>query len=503
MLPSRRWLYLTHRWLGIVLCLFFAMWFVSGVVMMYVGYPKLTPEEALAHSPPIVAETIRVTPAQAARLSGVTAIKEIRLATNVGGIAAYLVTPDAGPASGKRRRSAAAAVVVNATTGEIVPRADAAAATLAAQRYFAQEGSVAPVTYLGSIGEDAYTHSRALDGHRPLHLVAGGESGATWLYLSATTGEVVRDATATERLWNFAGAWIHWLYPFRDTVFEPYWHDIVVWTSLVGTLLGLVGLWIGILRWRLSRPYRSGSRSPYRFGFMYWHHVAGLLCGAFVVTWVFSGLMSMNPWTVLDSTAPKPDHAAYAQGHLDGAALTTPLAPLLANQNLRELVWTWSAGKAVLLAKTGHGPARVLDANQGAPLDFTADELKAAAARLIPGASIRGIDVLTAYDLYYYDRAPHTMSGHLEKPLPIWRVIYDDPWSTWAHIDPRIGQIIGTLDDAGRTRRWLFAFLHSFDWRPLLDHRPLWDILLIALSLGGATISTSGIVIGWRRLKHH
>ncbi|MDQ6216859.1 PepSY domain-containing protein, partial [Achromobacter insolitus] len=52
-LPARakRWLYLIHRWAGIVLCLFFAMWFISGVVMMYVGYPKLTPQERLAHLP--------------------------------------------------------------------------------------------------------------------------------------------------------------------------------------------------------------------------------------------------------------------------------------------------------------------------------------------------------------------------------------------------------------------------------------------------------------------
>src|SRR5438445_7601685 len=54
---KRRWLYLTHRWLGIVLCLFMALWFVSGVVMMYVGYPKLTPAERLAHLPELSADS--------------------------------------------------------------------------------------------------------------------------------------------------------------------------------------------------------------------------------------------------------------------------------------------------------------------------------------------------------------------------------------------------------------------------------------------------------------
>ena len=38
-----RQLYLWHRYFGIVLCLLFALWFVSGVVMMYVRMPILFP----------------------------------------------------------------------------------------------------------------------------------------------------------------------------------------------------------------------------------------------------------------------------------------------------------------------------------------------------------------------------------------------------------------------------------------------------------------------------
>jgi hypothetical protein len=35
----------------------------------------------------------------------------------------------------------------------------------------------------------------------------------------------------------------------------------------------------------------------------------------------------------------------------------------------------------------------------------------------------------------------------------------------------------------------------------LLRHRPAWDILVWLLSLIGVILSTSGIVIGWRRLR--
>lgn len=49
----KRYLYLMHRWLGIALGLFVLAWVVSGVVMLFVGYPKLTPAEHLARLAPL------------------------------------------------------------------------------------------------------------------------------------------------------------------------------------------------------------------------------------------------------------------------------------------------------------------------------------------------------------------------------------------------------------------------------------------------------------------
>ena len=46
-----RWTYLVHRWLGIGGCLLMLLWFVSGMVMLFIGYPKLTPGERLAALP--------------------------------------------------------------------------------------------------------------------------------------------------------------------------------------------------------------------------------------------------------------------------------------------------------------------------------------------------------------------------------------------------------------------------------------------------------------------
>ena len=48
---AKRWTYLVHRWLGIGGCLLMLLWFVSGMVMLFIGYPKLTPGERLAALP--------------------------------------------------------------------------------------------------------------------------------------------------------------------------------------------------------------------------------------------------------------------------------------------------------------------------------------------------------------------------------------------------------------------------------------------------------------------
>lgn len=52
----RRLTYLAHRWLGVGGCLLMLVWFLSGIVMLYVGYPKLTPEERFASLPVLAAD---------------------------------------------------------------------------------------------------------------------------------------------------------------------------------------------------------------------------------------------------------------------------------------------------------------------------------------------------------------------------------------------------------------------------------------------------------------
>ncbi|MGE6338784.1 PepSY domain-containing protein [Acidovorax sp. NPDC077664] len=511
MLHAKRWLYLVHRWLGVLLCAFFAMWFVSGVVMMYVGYPKLTQAERLAHLPPLRPATQGpdrlLEPAEALQRAGITGpLQDLRLAVASAGRAVYLVVPATAQASPTAPASKAASprrppasAVIDAITGAVLQQVDAQHAVASASAF--AQGAAGTIQHLGTVDEDAFTHSRALDVHRPLHRLHLGDPAGTVVYVSATTGVVGRDATLQERVWNYAGAWIHWLYPLRGNVFNPYWTDIVNWLSIAGIVLTVTGTVVGVMRWRFAGRYKTGARTPYRGFMMRWHHVFGLVFALVTFTWIFSGLMSMNPWKIFDSGAAPLRTEAMHGGPLvlPVPAASVPALLAAASPNTRELRWTQTAGHALVQAHSPTGAPLVLHAGTGDPHAWQPGALTHAAAQLLPYPVVR-TDTLQAYDLHYYDRAAHTMTGGGDKPLPVLRVVFDDPQATWVHIDPHTGAVLGRTDTHRRTSRWLFAMLHSWDWLPLLERRPLWDVVLIVLSLGGAVMSVTGVVIGWRRL---
>lgn len=54
-----------HRWLGLAFCLLFALWFTSGIVMMYSDYPNVGSKERLSKAVPLAPGAIRLS-AQAA-----------------------------------------------------------------------------------------------------------------------------------------------------------------------------------------------------------------------------------------------------------------------------------------------------------------------------------------------------------------------------------------------------------------------------------------------------
>jgi hypothetical protein len=483
-LDWRRVLVYTHRWLGIVGCALFLAWFVSGIVMMYVGMPRLEPVERNDSRPALNFAAATRSPSEAAAAADV-APQRVR----VGMLGARPVY---------RFLARGRWTTVFADNGS-------PSRWLSADEMVAEVRRFAPA-YASSARYDAYLTEpdQWTFGNRglmPLHRIALGDPADTYFYLSDQTGEPVMKTTASTRRWAYAGAVLHWIYftPFRRL--DGVWAQTIIWASVAGSVMCLSGLIWGM--WRYSpiarfRLKRVPSHSPYA-GWMAWHHYAGLIFGLTTFTWIFSGLLSMSPWDWHPPSSPTRGQVEAVSGgplQIDGvtveslrgaiAALAAPRTKELDVVQFQGELFFVASGS--VLAATG--------SHRRAAGEFDRDRILEAARAAMPGIAIEEASWLDTYDAYYYDRAG-------ELALPVLRVRYADPQRTWLYFDPGRGAIVRKEERLTRVNRWLYHGLHSLDFPFLYYRRPLWDIVVIALSIGGIVSTVTTIVPAWRRLRRN
>ena len=240
---GRRWLYIIHRWIGIVTCLLFAMWFVSGVVMMYVAFPQLTDREHWAALPAIAWGRVHVPPDQAMAIAGLARYpRDLRLVM-LDDTPIYRLTDWDG-----------ARKTISAMDGRLIDGVTPEQALAIAGHY---PNAVHP-QLIGTITRDQWSVTARYDSQRPLFLVSLGDENGTELYVSARTGELALDTTRRERVWNWLGSVPHWIYPTILRQDGATWRQVVLWISGICLVVAVSGFWIGILRLRLRRRYAPG-----------------------------------------------------------------------------------------------------------------------------------------------------------------------------------------------------------------------------------------------------
>jgi hypothetical protein len=502
----RRLLILTHRYLGIPLSMLFMLWFVTGIAMIYVGgMPTLTAQSRLEHLPALDLAAVRYTPAEAAE----------RAASGFGRVA--LTTVLDRPAY--RFASPYGNATVFADTGEPLEEIDAETARGVAATFLAQPTQA--VELIRTVDRpDQWTLQMSRD--MPLYKFAVDDGAGTQVYVSQYAGEVRLVTTAKTRTLAWIATIPHWFYitPLRTN--QPLWYWTVVIASALGCVLALLGLVLGVTQFHKSKPFRWSSAVRYQ-GSMRWHYITGVFFGIFALTWVFSGLLSMEPfdWANADGLDIRADAMTGGPVELERfpAFAAEPWNALLAGRTLKEVEFRRIADEPYYLARYTdtrpeadprrerlHQPYYIngraepqhmlVDARTLAPRTepFAIDELLSRLRAAAPGASIATHELLDRYDAYYYSR-----NG--QATLPVLRVKFDDPLETWVYIDPELAQVVATIHRLHRVERWLYNGLHSLDFGFWYDRRPLWDVGMIVLSLGALVTSTIGFWLGLKRLR--
>ncbi|MET0290884.1 MAG: PepSY domain-containing protein [Steroidobacteraceae bacterium] len=496
-----RWLILCHRWFGIPLSLMVMVWFVSGIAMIYAGgMPRLTPQARLDHLPALDVAQVKLTPAQATvPIGGEDALPGAPVLVMIQGRPAY-------------RFAFADNATVYADDGSLLIPLDEAAAKRVAQQFL--RVPTPDLAFVGTVSRpDQWTLTAR--GVFPLLKFDAHDARGTQLYVSTVTGEVTQATTRRER----ALAWIstipHWLYFSGLRQNQPVWYPIVVWLSVGVCVLAVLGLMLAYVQWRRARrvPHRGGMR---------WHFIAGSIFGVFVITWSFSGLVSMEPWDWTDVAEVRLDPTALTGGEPELAAYDAvnigALAALVEPRFIKAITFQRIHGDHYLTLQTSaHADALTLPLERlHAPYDvggraqdshvlvsaattvrhdqpFDGDAIVARIRAALPGVGVTAQELLLDYDDYYYSRSRQT-------PLPVLRVKLDDELQTWLYVDPMTSQVVANVHRYSRIERWLYSGLHSLDFRFWYAKRPLWDLVMLTLLAGGLVASALGFWYGVRRL---
>jgi uncharacterized iron-regulated membrane protein len=468
---------LAHRWMGVILCLFFACWFVSGAILIYHPFPSLSQSVRLARSSDVDLSQIIVSPIEAVQISGGNELDRLRI-IDLEGSPVYVLH---GFDSDVR--------TVDAKSGKLINLLPKNIAEKIAENF----SEMVALKVEGPIDYDQWIVPNRYDPYRPFYRISLIDKNETILYVSARTGEVLQKTEYRERVWNYMGAVTHWIYPTILRKNWALWDQVVWWLSLLGVITTVVGLWLGLIRWRGAKTKETAS--PFN-GWLRAHHILGLLAGLFVLTWIFSGWLSMDHGRFFSKPNPEIDQIKkFRSTSIKQAVEIVSLEALKSLDSFSEGEIFAMGGKTFVITRnaTEKKIFEPLDSNSLSSVKFKEIEVVNAVKEAWPSFRVKATERPGESDAYGKLR-----EGSL--PSNTVRVILADPLQTWVHVDMDSGQIVSVMDRSRRQYRWLFNGLHSLDFPGLANHKPAWNVVIILLLGLGFLFCITGVVIGMRRL---
>jgi uncharacterized iron-regulated membrane protein len=513
-----RFLFFTHRWLGVVLALFMLVWFATGSIIAFIGSPATTRIQQLAHAESLapqegwlsLGEALQFSASARANLSNAekrvgaasgrtnehsrnsrddsAVIADARLA-RVDGAPLWLIEDDRG------QRGA-----ISALDGALVEITVERAERIARSWLGSDSATTSSMTYIDTI--DAPVGVRNPEGLKPFHRFAAQDGAGTQIIVSARTGEVVQVATRTERAFSYVGNWLH-LFRWLDALGAgDYRRDALTWAGLFATIGAFTGLILGWVRWRPGffggLTYAQGRTQPYREFWLKYHFWIGLIGGGFALLWATSGFLSTNPGQIFSqANASREELNRYRGARLPAIVSDwKPKAALGLGDDVVELGWSRLGDEAILFASTRDGARQALNI-AGAATRFEESALFAAVQRLAGETKIASHEALSEYDSYYY---PNHRQSAADKPLPVLRVDLDDAGRTSFYVNPADGRLLAKFDSSRRAYRWLYSAVHHWDFG-WLHERLFWNAWMAIWISFGVALSASAVVLALRRLR--
>lgn len=486
-----------HQVTGLIIALFFIMWFVTGIILLYHKYPHVTQSDLYSHAEPLTAEDL---PAvyDIPGLTDSTKVKTLTVNCNMGQTVWTI--------SGMSNRKDNPMDVKPEISNKYIVSGD----TLITQSKitFSQLDSIAcawadseSITKVDTLNKrQQWILYERYDRSLPILRYYFDNPQKSEIYISQKSGEVLQATTRTERAWSWVGAIPHKFYfTFLRTDVDR-WKNALLIGGLLCFIASLSGVYLGIYFLFVGKRKQHKFTSPFKKRMWRYHHIAGLIFGIFLVAWGISGSLAMQrvpKWLV-----------NYDGDYFVSASKLWGRTPLpLKNYKLdyREILKKYPDVKSISWEHFGKTPAYLVvscdkeiyvDASNPTsvkPLEIPKTEIERAITRYFGEDVNYSMTIQEEYDEYYLS-AP---GGY---PLPVWKVDVENADGTRMYISPCDGYV-KYLNDNRMAKKWLFAATHYLDIKYFVLHRTLRYTCLWILSIACVSIILTGIIIFFSKGK--
>ena len=468
-----------HNLLGTFLSLMFVVWFLSGFVLIYAGFPHASRKERFLHLDHLTESDFQSIQAPLSSFSGRVELEKMNNKP------VYRVY------SGRKSQKVYSAVTLEKLKD--ISKQDA----IALAEDF-NGGKVSEVEKLVELDQwMPWSYYKPL---LPFYKCVMNDEAHTRLYISEKSGSIVQETTRKSRWAARLGAIPHWIYFKSLRLKTGLWLEVVKWISIFGVFVSLSGLIAGFIRLKKrKKKERWTDFSPYKKFWHKWHHITGFVFGLFVFTFILSGLVSVTDipqWLVARHNKKSVKRIWNQKLDVDQHASInfTDMWKMINTGNpIRKVVFKTVQNQACYWVYRDHfeQPDVYCLSDNGTfnTTHYSKESIVAWCKQVMPDMEF-GLSSQDEFDAYYQK------SGMWKRPLPIWQINLQDPDCTRLYVSPASGEVVKSYTNNDRWRRWLYRCLHTLDFPFLKKHDWLRKALLVFLSIGGTMVSVSGFALG-------
>ena len=471
----RKLFFQIHKITGAIMSLMCLIWFLTGIILIFTGYPHASSEKRFLHLETFTANDLQNLQAPSPNFKGAVVLEK------------HLGQPVYRISSGRKTQkvyNAQTLEPINAFTIDMADRLASSYAQSTSQKILIsnQLDQWVPWSYYKSL--------------LPFYKCYMKDDAHTVIYISQKTGSIIQKTTRKERWIAYFSAIPHWVYfvSLRNQI--GLWKTIMIILSVLGLLASISGIAVGIYR------KKKKSITPYKKFNYKWHHIFGYFFGVFVFTFILSGLISVTnipDWMVGVSKKEKVTWDQKLDLKRNNSLTPIDVYKAIKNKNgIRRIEWKtifntpyylvyyndYQVPKAYYLKNGYIQPAK----------SYELSEIKNKAQTKF-GKFSPEVTIQNGFDNYYSSNAMRYI------PQMAYKIVLNDDAKTWLYINPKTGEEVLRYNKNKRLRRWLYRALHTFNFQFLKEMDWLRKTLLIIVSIAGIIICYTGLVLSKKFFK--